>query len=116
MTRGERIKKARTDAGFGLTELAEKIKVSKQTLYKYENDIITNIPSDKILDIADICSVTPSYLMGWEDDDRLLELAKIARFNRELEVFTNRMNDFQRQQLLQYARFLLSDNTDKSTT
>lgn len=30
-------------------EFADKINVSKQTLYKYENDIITNIPSDKFV-------------------------------------------------------------------
>nr|WP_242843822.1 MULTISPECIES: helix-turn-helix transcriptional regulator [Clostridia] len=34
------------------TELAEKIGVSKQTLYKYENNIVTNIPSYKIELIA----------------------------------------------------------------
>ena len=30
-------------------EFADKINVSKQTLYKYEDDIITNIPSDKFV-------------------------------------------------------------------
>ena len=114
MTRGQRIKKARTDAGYGQTELAEKINVSKQTLYKYENDIITNIPSDKIFAIADACSVTPNYLMGWEDNGLLMELAKAAKFNRELESLTDRMTGEQRQALLHYARFLLSSNTDKS--
>jgi len=40
--------------------------VSKQTLYKYENNIITNIPFDKIETAAKIGNVSPSYLMGWE--------------------------------------------------
>lgn len=64
---GDRIKSARTAAGYSQTELAEMIRVSKQTLYKYENNIITNVPSDKIEHIALVCGVSPAYLMGWED-------------------------------------------------
>ena len=73
MTIGDRIKKQRELLGISQVELAEKIKVSKQTLYKYENDIVTNIPSDKIEDIAKFCGVSPSYLMGWEDANPLPE-------------------------------------------
>lgn len=49
-------------------DFATKINVSKQSLYKYENNIITNIPSDKIEAIAKIGNVSPSYLMGWENN------------------------------------------------
>lgn len=63
---GDRIKSARTAAGYSQTELAEMIRVSKQTLYKYENNIITNVPSDKIEHIALVCGVSPAYLMGWD--------------------------------------------------
>ena len=52
-------------------ELAEKVSISKQTLYKYENDIITNIPSDKIEAIASVLNVTPAYLMGWDENSSL---------------------------------------------
>ena len=48
MTVGERIKELRTSLGLSQVDIADKINVSKQTLYKYENNIITNIPSDKI--------------------------------------------------------------------
>ena len=68
MTVGDRIKRARENACIGQTELAEKILVSKQTLYKYENNIITNIPSDKIEDIAKVLNISPATLMGWEED------------------------------------------------
>lgn len=79
MTIGDRIKKQRELLGISQVELAEKIKVSKQTLYKYENNIITNIPSDKIEIIGKVLEVSPSYLMGWEDNlenapDILLDL------------------------------------------
>lgn len=99
MTVGDRIKKQRELTGIPQVELANKIKVSKQTLYKYENNIITNIPSDKIECIGKILDVSPSYLMGWEDnlsddnsemlpdllsDSELLEnLKKLMKLNKE---------------------------------
>ena len=66
MTIGERIKKLREQADISQVDLAAKINVSKQTLYKYENGIISNIPSDKIEQISEFFRISPSYLMGWE--------------------------------------------------
>lgn len=67
MTKGERIKQLRERRGINQTTLADRIDVSKQTLYKYENDIITNIPSDKIEALAETLGTTPAYIMGWDD-------------------------------------------------
>lgn len=69
MTVGERIKEIRKRLGMSQVAFADKINVSKQTLYKYENNIITNIPSDKIEAAAELGNVSPAYLMGWEMDD-----------------------------------------------
>ena len=69
MTTGKRIKELREKRGMSQVDLADKISVSKQTLYKYENDIITNIPSDKIESIAKVFNISPAYLMGWQSDD-----------------------------------------------
>ena len=66
MTVGERIKALRLKVGMSQVEFAEKIDVSKQTLYKYENNIITNIPSDKIEAAAKVGGTSPAALMGWE--------------------------------------------------
>ena len=67
MNVGNRIKKIREEKRISQTELAEKTASSKQTIYKYENGIVTNIPSDKVELIAKVLEVTPAYLMGWED-------------------------------------------------
>lgn len=61
------IRREREKAGISQTDFAKIIKVTKQTLYKYEQGIITNIPSDKIEEIANALGVSPSYIMGWED-------------------------------------------------
>ena len=68
MTIGQRIKDRRERLGLGQTELADRVGISKQTLYKYENGIITNIPSDKIEAISRVLNSSPGYLMGWSDN------------------------------------------------
>lgn len=69
MAIGDRIRKQREMAGMSQTELAKEVNISKQTLYKYETNIITNIPSDKIEEIGKKLHISPAYLMGWEDND-----------------------------------------------
>ena len=69
MTVGERIQLLRKKTGMSQIDFATKINVSKQTLYKYENNLITNIPSDKIEAVANLCHVSPAYLMGWEEPE-----------------------------------------------
>lgn len=64
----KRIKKMRVLRGLTQTELARKLGTTKQNIYKYENGIVTNIPSNKVEDIAHALNTTPQYLMGWEDD------------------------------------------------
>ena len=68
MTVGQRIKHKREQFNISQTDFAKKIGVSKQTLYKYENDIITNIPSSIIENIAKALLTTPEYIMGWSED------------------------------------------------
>ena len=67
MTVGEKIKKVRELRNIAQVDLANQVSISKQTLYKYENGIITNIPSNKIEAIAKVLETTPGYLMGWNE-------------------------------------------------
>lgn len=67
MTIGERIKLHREKANLTQDELAKQLNTTKQTVYKYENNVVTNIPSDKIEKMAELFGVNPGYLMGWSD-------------------------------------------------
>lgn len=67
MAIGKTIKRFREECGLTQEELAKKLDTTKQTIYKYENNIVTNIPSDKIEKLAYIFDIPPSYLMGWEE-------------------------------------------------
>lgn len=74
-TVGDRIKALRKKLGISQVDFADKIGVSKQTLYKYENNIITNIPSDKIEAIAVNFKISPSLLMGWDEEQKIADQA-----------------------------------------
>lgn len=67
MKKGERIRARREAMGLSQTALADLIGESKQTLYKYESGIISNIPSDKIESIASALKVSPAWIMGWDE-------------------------------------------------
>lgn len=65
--KGELLKDLRIKKGLTLEEAGISIGVTKQTLFKYENNIITNIPSDKIEALSRLYGVSPSTIMGWEN-------------------------------------------------
>lgn len=47
-------------------ELGASCNTTKQTIFKYENGIVTNIPLDRLERIAEVLGVSPAYLMGWQ--------------------------------------------------
>lgn len=87
MTKGERLRKRREQLGLSQTEVANSVNVSKQTLYKYENDIVTNIPSDKIEALARKLETTPEFLMGWDVPSNESKIMMIGGNARYLPVF-----------------------------
>lgn len=83
MTVGTRIAELRAKKGISQTELGELLGTTKQTIYKYETGVVTNIPLDKLERIADVLEVSPAYIMGWDDkppapslSDEAMKLAK----------------------------------------
>ena len=65
---GVKIKLLRQNLGITQDELAKKAGVAKQTIYKYETGIITNIPSDKIEAMSSVLHCAPSY--SWDGNPR----------------------------------------------
>lgn len=72
---GELLKKLRIEKDLSLDDVAKQLGLARQTLYKYETGLITNIPLTRIEELAKIYNVTPGYIMGWEDDD--IDLSKV---------------------------------------
>ena len=63
-----KLKQLRKAKRMTLEELAETVGTSRQTIHRYENGIITNIPPEKVVSLAKALDTTPAYLMGWESD------------------------------------------------
>lgn len=68
MTVGQRLVYYRDRAGLKQIELAEKVGITKQLLWKYETDRVTNIPINNIATIADVLHVDPAVLVGWREE------------------------------------------------
>ena len=109
MTVAERIKQRREALGIAQTDLALAVGVAKQQIYKYENGVITNIPSDKIERIARALHTTPQYLMGWED------APTVPHDSPPILHVYNALNDAGRAELERYGNYLRSQDLYKRT-
>ncbi|WP_418834525.1 helix-turn-helix domain-containing protein [Ruminococcus sp.] len=70
MTMGERIKKAREAKGYSQTELAHLLGYkSRSSINKIETQG-RDIPRSSIVEFSKVLGVTPSYLMGWDEEDK----------------------------------------------
>lgn len=65
----QRLKEKRTQCMMTLEEVSQKIDITPVTLHKYENLKVTNIPIEKLEQLAEVYNTTPAYLVGWTDDE-----------------------------------------------
>ena len=65
-----RIKELRKKAGLTLEALGEILGTSKQTVHRYETEIIKNIPWERVIELARALGTTPSTLLGWDERGR----------------------------------------------
>lgn len=65
MTMGERLKTLREARGLSQEYVGKVIGTTKQNIYKYESGVITNIPLDKVEQLAALFDVSPGYITGW---------------------------------------------------
>ena len=115
MTVGKRIRDVRENIGMSQVEFATAIGVTKQTLYKYENDLITNIPSDKIEAAAKIGHVTPAYLMGWDEDDANIQQQKYYYDDETAEILEAMATNPKLKALFYAQRNMNEDEVNAST-
>lgn len=112
------IKRERLSKGYTLEELAKKVDTTKQTIARYENGEITNIPYERLSAIAEALGCTPGYLMGWEDPgeyvspiaQQISDLSQIAG-DPKLSEMINKirlLSDEKKEALYKYIDFLSS--------
>lgn len=110
MTKGERIKALRKKKGISQIELAKYLHTTKQTISKYENGIVTNIPSDKIEAMATLFGTTPQYLLCWEQEqkknDIAVDIAVRLRKDDEFLSVVSLLNEFDEEKLQKAKQIL----------
>jgi repressor LexA len=62
------LKSKREELQLTLTDVAELVGVNVSTIMRWENGDIANMKRDKILKLANALKISPSVIMGWEDD------------------------------------------------
>ena len=110
MNIGQRIKSMRLKNNLTQDELSLRINTTKQTIHKYENGIITNIPSSKVEAIANALDTTPDYLMGWTEEKLHKSSGHDNDVNSEILSILEGMSEHKRENALEYLKFLLSQN------
>ncbi len=61
---GQRIKRLREEAGITLTELAERVGVTKGYISQIESDSIKKVAANRLFDIAQVLGTDIGYLLG----------------------------------------------------
>ncbi|QOK28029.1 helix-turn-helix transcriptional regulator [Cytobacillus oceanisediminis] len=67
---GIRIKELRVKHGLSQDQLAEKLNMNRVNISNYERGVITNIPGDVLVKLADILHTNTDYLLGRTEQDK----------------------------------------------
>ena len=69
---GERIKELRLLAEMSQEELGRRVGVQRAAINKYEKGTVENIPLKTIERIAQVFDVSPTYIVGWDNQESSL--------------------------------------------
>ena len=132
---GERIKKARKAKKMSMKHLGELVHLHESTISRYEKGGIMALDVEKLKEVARVLGVSVSYLMGMEETPTMLHVRKnmsIEEFANEFDIEVDRIElvfsvakfwktevgvfDFdetETQELIRYAKYLISKRNDK---
>lgn len=88
----KRLYELRTKKGYTMEKLAKMIGVSKGTISKWEKGSIKNMRQDKVLLLAQIFNVSPTYIMGYEKVSLAVETPN--SIDKRKEGVTERVTTF----------------------
>lgn len=118
-TQGQRIAARRKELRYTQDYVAEMLDTTKQAIYKYEKDIVTNIPDRKLYKLAQLLGCSVAYLkclsdeMGdapityrFDEEPQPAPTGEVVAAGRELLELLPLLSDEERRTLLRFARFL----------
>lgn len=85
---GSRIHQRRKELKMNADYIAERIGVSRSTVFRYENGDIEKVPTQVLEKLADILNTTPEFLMGWDDDvENIMPIYSILTKENKSKVY-----------------------------
>ena len=110
--KGDRIKQLREAKKLSQAELAKLLNTKRQTVSKYENGIVTNIPSDRIEEMARILDTTPEYILGWdmEGSEKPAENDGLSANMRALREFVEQVPEDKAEMILRVMRTIVESD------
>lgn len=105
---GNRIKELRLSRHMTLEEVGNMVGVGKSTVRKWENGIIENMKRDKIASLAKALGVSPSYLMGW--DEQTAATPDLTDNEKAVLDYFSMLNDYGQEEALNHMEYLASQD------
>ena len=102
----DRIKMLRKQQGLTLEEVGNRVGVGKSTVRKWESGQIANMRRDKIALLAAALGVSPSTLMGWDENEDVKNPAPEPERDEIAKLFAS-LSEENQQRLLDFAKVLL---------
>lgn len=105
------------------TQLGDLLGVKKASIQKYENGSVVNLKTDIVESLAKIFNVSPSYILGWDEFDKNIDIESLAgevdfleevhkRFGYmgvELCELCSKLNDEGKRKMLFYAEDIVGN-------
>ena len=109
MAFAERLKQLRKEKHMSMDEVAHAVGLTRTTIFRYENGVITNIPLETYDKLAELFGVCRPYLLGWTDDRNMIMSDVVILPNNDMFIQAYRM-------MTQEERKTLSDILIKAYT
>lgn len=79
MNVGERMRDRRKELKLSADIVAEKLGVSRSTIFRYEKGEIEKIPIEVVSKIAEVLHTTPGWLMGWQTVSQATNIQEVGK-------------------------------------
>ena len=109
MTTAERIKQRRKDLGLRAEDVAERIGVSRSTMFRYENGEIEKLPINHLVPIAQALHTSVDYLMGWTEDEKEPIPMDEDRLDQEFVRLFEQLGNDQKDLIVRAMKGILSE-------
>lgn len=105
---GYRIKQRRKELKLSADVVAEKLGVSRSTVFRYEKGDIEKVPTTILEKLAEVLKTTPAYLIGWESENN-------SAYTKMLHESFDSLNSYRKRKVIDFSKLQLSEqNREKS--